>query len=76
MFHRAFNESGCYCCNDCEKHLINEKHGYVIPCNERNSCEKFRKSIEDAKTANRAYAQESKEYGDVLTSIRRHQRRK
>lgn len=76
MFHSSYTESNCWCCRDCDKHQINQKHGYIIPCNERKTCKKFLQRVEDAKTANRLYAEESRNIGDALTSLKRAKRGK
>ena len=61
MFHKSFNESGCWCCKDCEKHQINEKHGYVIPCNAKMACQSFVQHLEDSKRANREQSKDARE---------------
>lgn len=43
--------SSCTCCKQCEKHQINQKFGYVIPCQNKFNCPEFLQLQEEVKIA-------------------------
>lgn len=51
----------CVCCYDCEKHQVNEKHGYIIPCTEKYDCPKYTTYLATEKAANQAARKASTE---------------
>ena len=50
---KPFNASGCWCCNDCPDHQVNQRQGYVIPCNAKRDCPTFQKYLTDNQVGNR-----------------------
>lgn len=53
------NASDCYCCYDCEHHGINKRMGYIIPCENRNSCSKYQEKLRAQHEANEREKRES-----------------
>ena len=55
------NNSNCFCCFNCEYHEINQRHGYIILCKNRNSCTKYQEHLVQQKLANELEKKESRE---------------